>query len=72
MPQISLVAVILIAAANALIFWAIIRSAVASGAETAKRMKHAWAQTELLIQIARRQGVDDATIKSITDGLQHR
>jgi len=33
-------------------------------------MKHVWAQTELLIQIARKNGVDEGSLKSITDHLK--
>ena len=55
---------------NAIIFYLIIRGAVSSGAETPKRMKHVWAQTELLILIARRQGADDNALKAITDHLR--
>jgi len=70
MPELNLLAVAIIAAVNAIIFYLIIRAAVSSGAETAKRMKHVWAQTELLIAIARKNGVDDGSLKSITDHLK--
>lgn len=55
---------------NAMVFYLIIRGAVNAGSETTKRLKHAWAQTELLIAIARRQGVDEPAIKAITDHLK--
>ncbi|HEY4178311.1 MAG TPA: hypothetical protein VGM90_15795 [Kofleriaceae bacterium] len=55
---------------NVVIFYLIIKSAVASGADTYKRMKHAWAQTELLIAIARKQGVSDGELAAISNGLK--
>lgn len=67
---ILIVAAALIVVVNAIVFYLIIRSAVSSGAETSKRMKHAWAQTELLILLARRQGADDNALKAITDHLR--
>lgn len=71
MPDIAYLATLAIVIfVNALIFWMIIRSAVASGTETPKRMKHVWAQTELLIAMARKQGVDESALKAITDHLK--
>lgn len=70
-PGIStLIGIFIAAVVNALVLWVFVKSAVSSGAETPKRMKHVWAQTELLIAMARRQGVDAAEIKSITDHLK--
>jgi hypothetical protein len=68
--KVLLVAAVLIVIVNAIVFYLIIRTAVSSGSETQKRMKHAWAQTELLILLARRQGADDSAIKAITDHLR--
>jgi hypothetical protein len=70
MPELSLLAVAVIAAVNAIVFYLIIRAAVSSGTETPKRMKHVWAQTELMIAMARKQGVDEGSLKSITDHLK--
>ncbi|MFT3698845.1 MAG: hypothetical protein QM831_37205 [Kofleriaceae bacterium] len=55
---------------NLVIFYLIIRTAVSTGAETQKRLKHAWAQTELMLAIARKQGVDENSLRSITDRLK--
>ncbi|MGE3460221.1 MAG: hypothetical protein AB7O24_34260 [Kofleriaceae bacterium] len=60
---------IVIAIVNLVAFYAIIRAAVASGTETRKRMKHMWAQTELLIAIARKFEVEEDTIAAITRDL---
>lgn len=62
--------VVAIAILNLILFYMIIRSAVSGGAATDQRMKHAWAQTALLIEIARRQGVDPATLQAITNKVQ--
>jgi hypothetical protein len=71
MAQTVLLAVAIgVVVVNAIVFYLIIRGAVNAGAETTKRLKHAWAQTELLIAIARRQGVDEPAIKAITDYLK--
>jgi hypothetical protein len=68
--EMTLVAMVAVAVINLILFYLIIRAAVSSGSETPKRMKHVWAQTELLIAIARKQGVDETTLKGITEHLR--
>jgi hypothetical protein len=68
--QMTLLAMAVIAVLNLVVFYLIIKSAVSSGAETPKRMKHVWAQTELLLAIARKQGVEEVSLKAITDHLK--
>ena len=69
-PTITIVVGLGLVIFNAFVFYMIIRDAVSAGTQTPKHMKHVWAQTELLILIARQQGADDNMLKSITDHLK--
>lgn len=59
--------VIICAIISLVIYYYIIKSAVASATE--KQTKHADAQTRLLIEIARKQGVDEEKVEKIIKGL---
>ncbi len=62
--------IIVIAVLNSLLMWGFIRSAVASAVKTEQRMKHTWAQTELLMAMARQLEVPEAELRVIADGLR--